>query len=62
MYCYNYKVTCPHCKDSVKVFDMPQTIEEMKEKRVTGKCWNCHKVFFMIDAISDSIPHVTNQQ
>ena len=50
---YRCKVTCPHCKDSIDIISIPQSLEEMKSQSVFGKCWNCHQTFLMSDAVSE---------
>lgn len=53
---FKCKVTCPHCKETINLISIPQSLEEMKEQNVTGQCWNCHHVFLMADAVSEFSP------
>ena len=49
---FNYEITCPHCKNSLTMYNCPQSIMDFEKEDIKGKCLNCHELFPMKDAAS----------
>ena len=52
----NFKLTCPHCNDSVNIYYHPESLNEIIENDIMAKCWNCHQSFSMSNGITDFKP------